>query len=195
VVTRDPALAVLEVASIARGLTVVDAMVKRAMVRVLRADPLTPGKYLIVIAGGEADVEEALDAGRTAAGPTEIDVLLLPHVHDAILAALDDQLADPGPTGSSSLGVLELSTVAATLAAADAALKAAHTSLVALHLARGIGGKGYFALAGSQDSVEAAIEAGDSAVVPEARAGREIIPRPHPDTAFALQRLRAIQPK
>ena len=79
---REPALAVLEVASIARGLTAVDAMVKRAVVRVLVADPLTPGKYLILVAGGEAEVEEALDAGRAVAGESELDVLLLPHVHD-----------------------------------------------------------------------------------------------------------------
>jgi microcompartment protein CcmL/EutN len=194
-VRRDPALAVLEVGSIARGVFVVDAMVKRAAVHLLRADPLTPGKYLIVICGSEAEVDEALGAGRAAAGETEIDVLLLPHVHDAILAALEGTLADEAGTRDAALGVLELGTVAATLGAADAALKAAHTALIALHLARGIGGKGYFALAGSQDAVEAALEAGDAAVEPSARAGREIIPRPHFDTAFAVRRLRAIAPK
>src|SRR5687768_7608223 len=169
-------------------------MVKRAAVRVLRADPLTPGKYLIVIGGSEAEVEEALGAGRAAAGETELDVLLLPHVHEAILSALGGTLADEAAARDGALGVLELSTVAATIGAADAALKAAHTVLLALHLARGIGGKGYFALAGSQDAVEAALEAGDAAVEPGARAGREIIPRPHGDTAFAVGKLR-IPPK
>ena len=57
--STPPALAVLEIASIARGLTVADALVKRAPVRILRADPITPGKYLLVFAGGEEEIEEA----------------------------------------------------------------------------------------------------------------------------------------
>ena len=187
-----PALAVLEVGSIARGVFVVDAMVKRAPVRVLRADPVTPGKYVIVIAGGEAEVEEAIGAGRDAAATEELDVLVLPNVHEALVPGIDGELADTSAAGmpEPALGVLELRTVAATLRAADAALKAAHTVLVALHLARGIGVKGYFALAGAQDAVEAALDAGDGAVGPDARAGRELIARPHADTAFAVQQLR-----
>lgn len=187
-----PALAVLEVGSIARGVFVVDAMVKRAAVRVLRADPITPGKYVIVIAGGEAEVDEAIGAGRDAAATEELDVLILPNVHEAIVPALDGSLAEASEAGTPepALGVLELRTVAATLRAADASLKAARTVLVALHLARGIGGKGYFALAGSQDAVEAALDAGDAAVRPDVRAGRELIARPHPETGFAVSRLR-----
>ena len=182
----SPAIAVLEVSSIARGLVASDAMVKRAHVRLLRADPVTPGKYVIVLTGGEAEVEEALGAGREAAGAEELDVLLLPYAHAAIVPALDG-VERTAVTGS--LGVLELGSVAATLLAADAALKAAQTTLVALHLARGIGGKGYFVLAGSQDSVEASLDAGDAIVEPRLRVGRELIARPHADTLWALGRL------
>jgi hypothetical protein len=45
--------------------------------------------------------------------------------------------------------VVEVSSVAGTLLAADAALKAAQVRLLKLHLARGIGGKGYFSMTGS----------------------------------------------
>jgi hypothetical protein len=37
--------------------------------------------------------------------------------------------------------------------------------------------------------VEAALEAGDAAVLPERRVGRELIARPHPDVDDALRRL------
>jgi len=181
-----PALAVLEVASIARGLSVSDAMVKRAPVRLVRADPMTPGKLVIVLVGGEAEVQEALDAGREIAGTEELDVLFLPYAHEAIVPALDGVEAPPV---SGALGVLELRSVAATLLAADAALKAAQTELVALHLARGIGGKGYFVLTGAQDAIEAALEAGDAAVDPALRVGRELIARPHADMLWTLGRL------
>jgi microcompartment protein CcmL/EutN len=184
--TRPPALAVLELRSIARGLFVADALVKRASVRLLRADPVTPGKYLLVFSGGEEEVLESLDAARDAAGPDEIDHLLLPGVHGAIVPALDSVEVPPV---SGALGSLEMRTVAATLRAADAALKASEIALVALHLARGIDGKGYVVFTGTQDAVEASLDAGDEAVSPEHRAGRELIARPHPDVLWALSRL------
>jgi microcompartment protein CcmL/EutN len=81
-------------------------------------------------------------------------------------------------------------TAAATLLAADAALKTADVSLVALHLCRGIDGKGYVVFTGSQDAVEASLEAGDEVVEPDHRAGRELIARPHPDVHWALGRLK-----
>jgi microcompartment protein CcmL/EutN len=181
-----PALGVLEVSSIVRGLTVVDAMLKRATVRVVRADPVTPGKMLIAISGGEAEVEESLEAVHFEAAAETIDRLFLPGVHAAILPALDGVSAPPI---EHALGALEMRSACATLLAADASLKAADVALVALHLARGIDGKGYVVFTGSQDMVEAALDAGDAAVLPERRAGRELIARPHPDVDDALRRL------
>ena len=115
-----------------------------------------------------------------------MDWLLLPHVHPSIPAALE---GGARPRVDGALGVLELLGVAATLRAADAALKAADTVLVALHLARGVGGKGYFAFAGDQHAVEAALEAGELAVAPELRAGYELIARPHDELQWVVERL------
>jgi microcompartment protein CcmL/EutN len=182
-----PALGVLEVSSIARGLFVVDALVKRAEVTIVRADPITPGKYVIVFVGGEEECFESLEAADDAAQGATLDKLLLPNAHIALVPALDGH-GFVGATGS--LGVLELTTVAATLLAADRSLKTADVSLVALHLARGIDGKGYLAFTGSQDAVEAALESGEEIVAPERRAGRELIARPHPDVSIAIARLR-----
>lgn len=182
----QPALAVVETRSIARGLSVCDALVKRAPVRLLVADPVTPGKLTIVFVGGVAEVEEALEAAREMAATDELDYLFLPQVHESIVPALEG--AEPPPI-EGALGALEMRTVSATLHAADAALKAADVTLVALHLARGIDGKGYIVFTGTQDAVEASLDAGDEIVLPEARAGRELIARPHPDVDWVLSRL------
>ena len=82
--------------------------------------------------------------------------------------------------------MLELSTVASTILAADAALKAAQVRLIKLHLARGIGGKGYFTLSGSLDSIEAAVAAAASSVAPELLVNTEVIASPHGDLARCL---------
>ena len=59
-----PAIALLELHSIARGIEAGDAMAKRAPVDVLRAGTVHPGRFLVLVGGATADVEEALDAGR-----------------------------------------------------------------------------------------------------------------------------------
>jgi microcompartment protein CcmL/EutN len=184
--STPPALAVLEVASIARGLTVADALVKRAPVRILRADPVTPGKYLLVFTGGVEEVEEAMDAGREAAAPQLLAELVLPGVHRSIVTSLEGIEAPPV---HGAVGALEMHTAAATVLSADAALKTADVTLVALHLCRGIDGKGYVVFTGEQAAVEASLEAGDEAVDAALRAGRELIARPHPDVHWALGRL------
>ena len=60
----EPALGLLELESIAAGIAAGDAMAKRAPIEVIRAGTVHPGKYLILVGGSVADVEEALAAGR-----------------------------------------------------------------------------------------------------------------------------------
>ena len=76
------------------------------------------------------------------------------------------------------MGVLELDALAATVRAADAALKCAAVTLVDLHLARGIGGRGYVVLTGDLGDVDAALEAGAEAAGAARVLGRELIANP-----------------
>ncbi len=173
-----PALGLLELESLARGVVVADALVKQAQVRIALAEPVSPGKYLLVFVGGEAEVAEAFAAGVAAAGPLLLDSLQLPHLSEAVVAALLGGEVAPAPADA-SLGVVELHTVASTLRAADVALKAALVTLTHLQLAKGIGGKGWFTLAGEQHDVEAALQAVGAAVEAPLLVATELISRPH----------------
>jgi microcompartment protein CcmL/EutN len=171
-----PALALLELESIARGFTTADALLKRADVTLALAEPVTPGKYLLLFHGQVADVEESFQAALEQAGPLLIDKLYLPGPSGQLIGALEGTF---GEKSSESLGIVETHTVASALLAADAALKAADVWLTTLHLARGIGGKGYFTLAGDLDGVQAALEAAAAAISPPLLLTTECIARPH----------------
>ena len=56
------ALALLELDSVASGLAAVDTLVKRAPVEVLEANLVEPGRFLVLLAGGVAEVEESVSA-------------------------------------------------------------------------------------------------------------------------------------
>jgi microcompartment protein CcmL/EutN len=149
-----PALALVELASIAVGIEAGDAMVKRAPVEVLRAGTVHPGRYLVLVTGEVADVEEAFRAGVEVGEPALVDTVLLPNVHAQVVAALRGERR--GGTGE-ALGVVETATVAATIEAADAGVKGAAVELLELRLADGLGGKGYLLFDGSVSDVEAAV--------------------------------------
>jgi microcompartment protein CcmL/EutN len=171
-----PSLALLEIESIARGMVVADAVLKRSPVQLLSASPVSPGKYLVLFTGGVAEVEEAAAAGRSAADAQLLDALILAQAHPALVPAIRSG-AKGRPSGS--VGIVETQTVASALLCADRALKAAAVRLIQVGFARGIGGKGYFVLTGPLDDVEAALEAALTGLPTHLLVGSELITRPH----------------
>lgn len=186
---QGPALGVLELASIARGYVALDAASKRAEVIVVRSEPITPGKYWLALSGGEAEVEEALEAAIRAAGSSKLDSVLLAYVHEDVANAVLHGAVDK--RSLDSVGAIEVSSISSAIRAADAALKAAQVSLVDLHLARGIGGKGYVILTGDLSDVDAAVDAGVAAAGESWLVGREVIANPESSVHAAVANRRA----
>jgi len=166
----EPALALLELDSIAAGIEAGDAMAKRAPIDVLRAGTVHPGKYLVLIGGAVGD--SAL-----------LDVVLLPNVHPELVAAIRGTRR--APTGE-ALGVIETATVAAIIEAADAGLKGALVRLLELRLADDLGGKGYLLFDGALADVEAAVEIGAGRIAGSPGLVVRVIPRLHAEMAANL---------
>jgi microcompartment protein CcmL/EutN len=181
-----PALGLVELASVARGMLVADAMVKRALITLVQAHPLTPGKFVVVVAGGEEEVQQAMGVGLELAADTLVDRLYLPKADPQLAPAMTSERIRPGEVAS--LGILETFSVAATVLAGDRAVKAADVTLVQMRLARGLGGKAFFVLSGELHQLQAGIEAGRSVIHDGMLLTTEIIENPHPDFIRAIQR-------
>jgi microcompartment protein CcmL/EutN len=149
-----PAVGLLEFASIARGIEAGDAMAKRAPLQVIRAGTVHPGRYLVLVGGLTADVEEAMEAGRDVAGDSLVDAVFLPDVHPDVVSSLGGTRREDA---GDALGVVETLTVAATIDAADAGVKGARVTIRDLRLADDLGGKGYVLFGGEVSEVEAAV--------------------------------------
>lgn len=178
-----PALGIVELASLSRAAVVLDAIVKRSPVRIHTAQRVSPGKFLIMLVGGVAEVEEGFQAGLNAADGLLVDSLILAQTHDHIRAAL---VGANQEVEIDSLGTFEAYTASATVLALDTALKATQTDLVGIHLCTGIGGKGYWALSGALHSIEEAIRVADESVPQEVRVSSEIIAAPHTEALTAF---------
>lgn len=164
----NPAIGLLEFSSIARGIVSGDAMVKRAPVATAYAGTVHPGRYLVLVAGDTASVEEALAAGREVGAGLVLDQVFLPDVHPSVVEAMTAS-GPERPDSGESLGIVETSTAAAVIDAADAGVKAANVVVGQLRLSDGLGGKGYVLFAGIVADIEAAVEAAT------ARAGTQIV--------------------
>ncbi len=180
------ALALVELDSVARGYRALDAMVKRSPVDLLEANLVEPGKFLILFAGGVAEVEEALDAALAVGDDAVVDKLLLPYVHAAIVPGLRGEQVQVYPD---TIGVVEGRTIASVLWACDRALKDADVKLTGLRITPALGGRAYFVVQGLQSDVEASLDAARAKLDASGTLHRiECIPRPHLEFLAVLLR-------
>ena len=154
----DPAIALLEFDSISAGIVAGDAMVKTSPIGSIHAGTVHPGNYLVLAGGDTASVEIALSIGRDVGGDHVVDWVFLPDIHQSVSDAIVGN-RDMASLTEEALGIVEASTVAAVIDAADAGAKAADATVSSLRLADGLGGKGYVLFSGEVAAVEAAIEA------------------------------------
>jgi len=184
----EPALALLEFSSVAAGVEAADAMVKRAALDLLRAGTVQPGRFLVLVGGPVAEVEEALKAGLAAAPDALNDHIFLPGVHRDVVRALGGGRS-PGrlAAGHDALGIVETRTVPAAIHAADRGVKGAEVALMEVRLADGLGGKGIVFFTGLVADVEAAVEIAGGALQPEQKVRQAVIAQLHAELADALR--------
>ena len=183
---ETPALAFIELSSISRGLVLTDVILKKAPVRVITSQPVSSGKHVILFFGDVASVEESYKAALEQADGCVLKQVFIPSVHTGLVPYLDS-LWEQDPTSRTigdSVAIVESTTMAGAILAADRALKTANVILCRMRLGQGIGGRAYFVVSGRQEEVEAA---GDSARLSlqetESLARVDVIPRPLEESA------------
>jgi microcompartment protein CcmL/EutN len=181
----QPAIALLEFDSIAVGVRAGDAMVKRAPVEVTYAGTVHPGKYLVLVGGDVASVEEAYAAGLDAGADALLDRIFLPAVHPEVVRILRGMR---GRINGHALGIVETRTAASTVGAADRGRKGAEVELVEIRLADRLGGKAYCVFSGEVADVEAAVELAVSGLDdPGALVAQVVIPECHAEMRANLE--------
>lgn len=174
----EPALALIDFSSIAVGIESADAMVKRAQLDVIRTGTVQPGRYLVLIGGTVAEVQESLATGRAVGGESVLDHVFLPHVHPDVVTAVGGARTT---APRDAVGVIETATVAAAIQAADAGIKGADVRLLEIRMADGLGGKGIVLYSGTVADVEAAVEIGSGVIRPGLLVRQVVISQLHPE--------------
>lgn len=153
---RFSAVAVLEFDGIASGVAASDLMVKQAPIALLRCGTIHPGRFLVLVGGSVASVEEAHRVGveRGLSDQTLHDEVLLadphPQLHDALLGRRRHLAGD-------ALTVVETKTSPTLLRALDAAVKGSPVEIGLVRLADDIGGRALALLSGELTDAQTAM--------------------------------------
>ncbi|MDK2986250.1 MAG: hypothetical protein PWQ96_1894 [Clostridia bacterium] len=171
------AIGLVEFNSIARGIEAADKMVKSAQVELIQARTICPGKYIALVSGDVAAVENSIETGINAGDSFVVDDFILPNVHPSVIPAIT---ATTFTDELKALGVIEVFSSASSIVAADTAVKAAEVDLIEVRLGIGIGGKSFVTLTGDVAAVKAAVEAASQSVIEKGMlVNKVVIPSPH----------------
>lgn len=171
-------IGLIELSSVATGYLVQDTMLKASSIQMLMARTICSGKYLVVVSGDVTSVQAALLAGAQVAGASLIERRQISRVHPTVLQAIA-QTVDFDAAQLRSIGIVETFSAASAVEVADAAVKTADVTLLRVHLAMALGGKGFVLMAGDVSSVQAAVEAGARAAGDDGMlVGKGVIPAP-----------------
>ena len=151
------AIGMVEFSSIARGIYAADQMVKISEVEIVTAQTICPGKYIALVEGDVAAVQDSVHIGEKFAGEYFVDSLVIPNVHHGIFPAITGATM---PEHVTALGIFETFSVATMITAADQILKAAELEAIEIRLGTGLGGKSFFTFTGDVAAVETGVDAG-----------------------------------
>jgi microcompartment protein CcmL/EutN len=181
VATDINSIGLLELSSVATGFGAEDLMLKAGSVQLLMARSICSGKFLIVVAGDVTSVQSALAAGAQAAGASLIERRQIARVDPTVLQAISQTV--PVDTAQlKAIGVVETFSAASIIEVADAAVKTANVTLLRVHLAMALGGKGFVLMAGDVSSVQDAVNAGCKAAAEDGMlVGKGVIAAPSPE--------------
>jgi len=179
------ALAMIELGSIASGITALDIITKTAEVEILTAQIICPGKYMILFYGSLSAIRASLEAARQVS--SQIDEFLLGRPHPDIFPALKGEITLPHKT---ALGLIETCSGAAAIKAADTAAKTAWIILTEIRISHGMCGKSTVMFTGELAAVAAAIEAvKKEAAVKEKLLNTALIPNPDDKMVAAITKV------
>lgn len=153
-------LGFLELNSIAKGIEALDHMLKASYCQLIYAKASCPGKYYICISGQIQDIQNSMSSGKTIGGMNVVGDICISNIAPEVIRAIN---VCQIPENHSALGSIEYYSATASIAAADAAVKAANVHLVSVQLGTGIAGKSYFVVTGDVEAVKVAIESGAQA--------------------------------
>lgn len=174
----------VELNSVAAGVLAGDSMLKTAKVKLITAQPVCPGKYIVMVEGNVSAVKFAVQAGESSAKEELVDSLVIANLHQQVFSALS---CSTQINYENAIGIIETFSLVTSIYCADDAVKSANIDLIEIRLGRGLGGKSFVVLTGDVGSVEHAVATAKEGYGKSGMLVKTVvIPAPHSDILNSL---------
>lgn len=154
-------IGLLEFKRIAAGIEASNQMIKAANVELLSARYICPGKYIVLIAGDLSAVKSSVNAGVEAAEKELIKKLVIPKINKDLIDIIQNKRNKVEEI--KALGILEYSSIASGIIAADAAIKASEVKFLKIVLGMRTAGKSLIIFTGSIEACRQGLNAAEAA--------------------------------
>lgn len=183
---KYPAIAILEFDDIPTGFFATDLMLKKSPILLLKSGIISEGRYLTMIGGSTASVDESFAEGLFWGKDHIVDQVILPDVHPQVHDAV---LGRRNTEAWGSMAILETPTVSCNVRAAELALKGTTVELVEIRLAESaLAGKGVSIYRGELYDIQAAMDVATSFLKQAGvQVSSRIIPAPHDGLSRQLE--------
>ncbi|OQA29024.1 MAG: BMC domain protein [Verrucomicrobia bacterium ADurb.Bin345] len=183
---KYPAIAILEFDDIPTGFFATDLMLKKSPILLLKSGIISEGRYLTMIGGSTASVDESFAEGLFWGKDHIVDQVILPDVHPQVHDAV---LGRRNTEAWGSMAILETPTVSCNVRAAELALKGTTVELVEIRLAESaLAGKGVSIYRGELYDIQAAVDIATSFLKQAGvRVSSRVIPAPHDGLSRQLE--------
>ena len=155
------ALGMVEYKTVSTGVLAADLVLKTADVKIIEAQTVCPGKYIVIFEGDISAVRASVDAAASRYPEQLIDSFLLGNPHEGIFPAI---YGTADIKNRNALGVLETFDAAAIFVAAEGGPGAGGGGVGGVRGGGGRCGKSCVVLTGEVAAVSAAIKKAEAAV-------------------------------
>ncbi|MBC7334383.1 MAG: BMC domain-containing protein [Actinobacteria bacterium] len=153
--SKEGNIAVIEFKSISRGIIVTDSMVKASEVRIVLSTSLCPGKYLTVLEGDVAALENTVKVADRIGGVHVFSSEIITGINLKVIEAIGGRLC---PFVIDSIGIVESPHISHLVKAADISIDSAKVEFLDFRLARGCGVNSFYIVTGTFSSVSEAMK-------------------------------------
>ncbi len=147
-------ICIIETSSIAIGYKVLNEVINKAQIKILKSGCLHPGKFISIFYGDEANILESYNKGIECSCSMLIDSAIIYNIDKQVIETIDKL---DKTINFEAIGILETNSCTSILLCANKIRKEFNINIVTINISGPLNGKGFFIITGKQSNVDAAI--------------------------------------
>ena len=148
-------LGFLELNNVSDGMTCMDFMLKGALINIVKASIVNPGKFFIILQGSYGNIENAMQIAVNNFTNSIVDFYMLGRAEEGLINSL---LGIENHENVESLAIIDTENIISGIIIADIISKTSYASIMKFNVSESMGGRTNIVINGEYSSLRHAID-------------------------------------